>query len=175
MRAVLPLLSFLLHAQIEPQATAILRKNCLGCHSASSKMGGLILESRDAALQKTTFATILDKVNSGKMPPGNPLAPADRAVHREVDRRGRPLDLIHHRQRAQARRSGSLVAAAAPDRTQPLHRLPHQRRAHSQRTQAQQARRQAHADPPRDLRPYRTSAHTRRNRSLSRRQQRECL
>jgi hypothetical protein len=81
MRAVLLcLLPFILAAQIETQATAILSKNCLGCHSAQAKMGGLILESRAAALQKTTFATIADKVNSGKMPPGNPLAPADRAT-----------------------------------------------------------------------------------------------
>jgi len=82
MRPVLCLLPFILHAQIEQQATGILRKNCIGCHDAKSKMGGLVLESRDAALygRATVFQTILDRVNSGKMPPGNPLAAADRAV-----------------------------------------------------------------------------------------------
>ncbi|MBL8176815.1 MAG: DUF1553 domain-containing protein [Bryobacterales bacterium] len=74
-------LSFTLHAQdLERLATAILQKNCLQCHSASAKMGNLVLESRAEALRTLTPArsTLLEKVRTDKMPPGNPLPAADK-------------------------------------------------------------------------------------------------
>ena len=82
----------LLNAQVETQATAILRKNCIPCHSAQAKMGGLILETRAGALQggasgspaivphAASRSAMLEKINTNKMPPGNPLAAADRQI-----------------------------------------------------------------------------------------------
>lgn len=61
---------------LENEATALLQKNCLACHNPTTKMGGLILSTRNAA----ALPKILEKVQAGKMPPGNPLPTADRAI-----------------------------------------------------------------------------------------------
>jgi mono/diheme cytochrome c family protein len=76
---------------LEARATAIIRANCLTCHSAAMKMGGLVLESRGAALQggksgpsivpgNSAQSLLAEKVRSGKMPAGNPLPGADREL-----------------------------------------------------------------------------------------------
>ena len=81
MRLVVLCILFSLASQgqnLESEATAILRKNCLGCHNPTARMAGLILNSRASA--EPAFARLLEKVQSGKMPPGNPLPPAERDV-----------------------------------------------------------------------------------------------
>ncbi len=89
---LLLLLSTLLaEDSIETAATRILEKNCLQCHGAQSKMGGLILESREAALKggvggpalvpgNAAQSLLARKVNEGKMPVGTPLPAADRQL-----------------------------------------------------------------------------------------------
>jgi len=77
------LLALALTAQaqdLERQATAIIQKNCLQCHSAAARMGNLVLESRDTALRTLTpgASSLLEKVRTNKMPPGNPLPAADK-------------------------------------------------------------------------------------------------
>lgn len=64
--------------ELEIAATAILEKNCLGCHNATSRMAGLILSTRTSA--EAALPRVLEKIQSGKMPPGNPLPPAEREV-----------------------------------------------------------------------------------------------
>ena len=74
---------------LEPEATELIRKNCLACHDASARMGGLNLESREAALKGGVSGPAIvpgdaraslaaQKVRDGKMPAGNPLPPASR-------------------------------------------------------------------------------------------------
>ncbi|MBL8229042.1 MAG: DUF1553 domain-containing protein [Bryobacterales bacterium] len=76
---------------LEQLATQSLRKNCLGCHSKSTAMGGLVLESRELALKggKTgpalkpgdaAVSLLVDLVRKGKMPAGNPLPRAEREL-----------------------------------------------------------------------------------------------
>jgi cytochrome c551/c552 len=62
--------------ELENEATAILQKKCLGCHNPTAKVAGLNLNTRAAAA--SSFGRILEKVQSGQMPPGNPLPPAER-------------------------------------------------------------------------------------------------
>ncbi|MBS1824171.1 MAG: DUF1553 domain-containing protein [Acidobacteria bacterium] len=74
---------------LEPQATAILQKSCLQCHSAATKMGGLVLESRADALRGGTTGAalipgdasrslLIEKIRANKMPVGNPLPASDK-------------------------------------------------------------------------------------------------
>jgi cytochrome c551/c552 len=82
----------LLHAQGETQALAILRKNCVSCHSEQAKMGGLVLETLAGAMRggisgspgivpsAAARSAIVEKINGNKMPPGNPLPAADREI-----------------------------------------------------------------------------------------------
>jgi len=76
---------------LERQATELVRKHCLACHSDSAKMGGLVLERRETALRggksgpaivpgAPARSPLAVRVSEGKMPPGNPLPTADRQV-----------------------------------------------------------------------------------------------
>lgn len=70
---------------LERLATESIRKNCLQCHSAAAKMGGLVLESRAAALRVLSpgaakNSVLVDRVKKGEMPVGNPLPAAEREL-----------------------------------------------------------------------------------------------
>ncbi len=76
---------------LEPEATELIRKNCLACHDARAKMGGLVLDSREAALKGGVSGPAIvpgdadaslaaQKVREGKMPAGNPLPLAGREL-----------------------------------------------------------------------------------------------
>jgi len=89
---LLALASSLAVAQdLQQLATASIRKNCLGCHGEKTKMGGLVLETRETALKggatgpaidpsKPAASLLLQKVRDGKMPPGNPLPSSEREL-----------------------------------------------------------------------------------------------
>lgn len=63
---------------LENEATGLIEKNCLSCHNPATKMGGLQFTTRAAA--EPALGRIAERVQTGKMPPGNPLPAADRAV-----------------------------------------------------------------------------------------------
>ncbi len=80
-------MALVLAEDLERQATAMLAKQCVNCHNSSSRMGGLVLETRESALRGGFSGPALTpgdagrsllaaRVAKGEMPPGNPL-PAD--------------------------------------------------------------------------------------------------
>ncbi|HEY3740024.1 MAG TPA: DUF1553 domain-containing protein [Bryobacteraceae bacterium] len=91
---ILPLLASFapISAQdLEEQATGLIKRNCLTCHSAAAKMGGLVLEKRELALQggahgpaikpgDSAGSLLVQKTAAGKMPPGKPLPDAERQI-----------------------------------------------------------------------------------------------
>ena len=73
-----------LPALAQQQPTELLKRYCVSCHSAQSHMGGLVLERRELAIKggasgpaivagDADRSLLMDKIRSGKMPPGNPL------------------------------------------------------------------------------------------------------
>ena len=63
-----------------PKVETFVQNNCVECHDADTKKGGLDLSSLDFDLHNTqTFShwvTVLDRVSSGEMPPKRKLRPA---------------------------------------------------------------------------------------------------
>jgi hypothetical protein len=80
------------HGQsLEREAAALIAKSCLGCHDSRSKLGGLVLESREAALRGGVSGPALvpgdsgaslaaRRVREGTMPAGSPLPAASREL-----------------------------------------------------------------------------------------------
>ncbi|MBI4902703.1 MAG: DUF1553 domain-containing protein [Acidobacteria bacterium] len=73
----------------ETLATALVQKHCLTCHNTTARMGGLVLDSREAALKggkngpalipgNAAASPLVKLVREGKMPAGGPLLGADR-------------------------------------------------------------------------------------------------
>lgn len=85
----------------EDAGPALIAKRCLSCHNSAQMMGSLSLENRESALRGGKSGPALNagdyprsllwtKVESGQMPLGNPLPPAERAVLREWLAAGAP-------------------------------------------------------------------------------------
>src|ERR1700690_650766 len=87
--------------ELESQATAILEKRCLGCHSPQLKTAGLDLSSLQSALHGGTrgaaikpgapdASLLFERVVKGQMPPTAPLPAGERETLRRWIEAGAP-------------------------------------------------------------------------------------
>jgi hypothetical protein len=80
--------------ELEARVAPLLASHCLPCHNASNRMGGLDLSQARTALAGGNSGLVLrpgkpdesllwKRVAAGQMPPGKPLAPAEKRILRE--------------------------------------------------------------------------------------------